>query len=173
MSGKSIGVTLAIIGLVAVGSYFGYRPVESDSDRVEAAAKGVWEALSAVSTRVPKSSISAYKVVTEDLAKNGAMPNVFKNAAGNKNAWGGNVVVQVFPANAWRPGVSETVNIVLETIPESDCARLVQRLSKLSPDAIFQINVEPSKKTHNKFPVGDDTGCISGLNNIGYTAYAR
>ena len=43
----------------------------------------------------------------------------------------------------------------------------------MPPAGIYQINVEPAKKFHTAFPVTADTGCSSGLNNIGFTGYVK
>lgn len=176
MQGKSLAVALGVVVLVGAGAYLTYKPGaggQTAVDKVEAAANGVTDLLGALSLKIPKASITAYRPVTEELLKGGMMPKVFVVDGAAKNAWAGAVVVQVFPPNAWKPGVGETVNVVLESLPEAECTSLVQRLSRAAPEGIFQINVEPSKKVHTSFPVTGDTGCTTGVNNIGYTAHAK
>lgn len=179
MNAKSVAVSLGVVLAVGVGAYLTYKPGtgnpagEGAVDKVETAAAGVSELMGQISTKMPKPTITAYRPVTDELLKGNALPKAFVQGGSAKNAWGGNVVVQVFPRNAWGAGIAETVNVVIESLPENDCSNLVQQLSRIGPEGIFQINVEPSKKVHKSFPVAGDTGCTMGNNNIGYTAYAK
>jgi hypothetical protein len=117
-------------------------------------------------------AIKQHKNITDDMIKANLIPKGLVKHGKAENAWSGRILIQVFPANAWGAGVPPTLNYVLESIPKKECSQLIEKLSRLSEVKIFQIHVEPSKKSHKAFPVAGDDGCSEGVNNIGYTVFA-
>jgi hypothetical protein len=164
---------LVFVFAIVLGQLTGCQDDVASGDPVEVTVKNISTLIAKVQKQYPKGSIQQYKNVTDDLIKDRLMPNGFLKNGKAENAWSGKMIVQVFPENAWRAGVPSTVNYVIEAVPEKDCSRLIDNLSRQLNPKIFQINVEPSKKLHTVFPVAGDTGCAEGINNIGYTVFAE
>lgn len=158
---------------LAFGLLTGCREDVASGDPVTNTVKNIAELGGKVHKQYPKNSILEYKNVTDDLIRADLMPKRLLKNGKAENAWSGRIIVQVFPASAWRAGVLPTINYVLEAIPSKDCSRVIEELSRQSFQKILQINVEPSKKLHTQFPVTGDFGCVEGVNNIGYTVFAE
>lgn len=173
MNGKYLAISIGVVAVAGVVGSLMYEPSSPpQQSTVDGTIVAVTDLLKGVQGKYPKASITEYRPITDELVKTGALPKAFLTGQSAKNAWDGKVVVQVFPQNAWKAGIAETINVVLEAVPESECVMVVQRLSQLSPSGIFQINVEPSKRVHTSFPVTGETGCTPGVNNVGYTVFA-
>lgn len=119
----------------------------------------------------PAKSISEYQDVSSQLATADVIPPHLLRNHGIENPWGGRLVAQIFPANAWGPGVPATYNYFFESIPKADCSRLVAALVREHSDRLFRINLEPSGKIYSHFPVGDSDGCAAGKNTVGVTQF--
>jgi hypothetical protein len=116
--------------------------------------------------------IKEYRVVSDDLVAAKAVPPNVLRGQQIQNAWGGRVVAQVFPANAWGPGVPATYNFYFEGVPGPECSRLIAALGRDDKGKVFRINLEPSGKAHSHFPVTGGDGCSDGGNTVGYTVFA-
>jgi len=103
------------------------------------------------------------KTAPAHLVKNGRI----------ENHWGGRLVAQIFPVNAWGPGVPAMYNYFFEAVPKPDCSRLVEALGRDSGRKVFRINLEPSGKVHSRFPVSGADGCAEGKNTVGFTQFAE
>jgi hypothetical protein len=120
----------------------------------------------------PGASITAHREVTgELLAANAAQAHRVKGGR-LENPWGGRLVAQIFPPNAWGPGVLATHNYYLEAVPRKECSRLVEALARGGQGKVFRINLEPSGKVHSRFPITGADGCRDGKNTVGYTEFA-
>jgi hypothetical protein len=148
------------------------KKIEPVSGAVEATLAGLAELRKNAARMYPKASIKAYREVTLDLIRAGAMPAVFVPDGTAANPWSGKVIVQLFPEGAWQVGIGQTTNIVIESIPKKECSELMAKLGAESDSSVYKINLEPSGKAHMKFPIAGDDGCLDGVNNIGYTTLA-
>jgi len=166
--GKKIIILLCIV----VGACLVYLLV-TDKSKGEVTAVQLAKLEKAVKEKFPKETIKAYQDITQVVIKHGIMSKDFLKDGKAENVWGGGVVVQVFPPNAWEPGVGATINFVLGSIPQKDCSELVRHLGNQSAGNVYQINVEPKKKILRTFPGSCEDCCSEGLNSIGYTVYAR
>lgn len=135
--------------------------------------QGVRSIEEAAMKKAPAGSIVAYRNITADLVADGTFPKALVVDGKPRNPWTGRIVVQVFPQSAWKPDSPPTIGIVVESVPEKDCARLLETLGAQTGTGIFQINLEPSKTVHTTFPIKGTSGCTAGINNIGYTVVAR
>jgi hypothetical protein len=117
-------------------------------------------------------SITAYRDVSGELVAAKLVPANLVNGERIENPWGGRLVAQIFPSNAWGPGVAPTHNYFFEAVPRKDCARLVEALGRAGGRKVFRINIEPSGTIHSRFPVSSDYGCRDGKNTVGYTEFA-
>ena len=142
-------------------------------DRMAATLRGLAELHAQVVKAYPASSIRQYRVVSDELVAAKVLPASQLRGARIQNAWGGRVVVQVFPPNAWGPGTPATYNYVLDAVPGQDCSRLVAGLAGQGARKVLRINVEPSARVHSRFPVSGDDGCGAGANSVGYTVHAE
>jgi len=120
----------------------------------------------------PGPSITAYRDVTGELLTAKAVPAHMTAPERIENPWGGRLVAQIFPPNAWGPGVPATHNFFFESVPKPDCSRLVETLGRSGEGNVYRINIEPSGKIHSRFPVSGADGCRDGENAIGYTVVA-
>lgn len=145
----------------------------SRADRVAESLAELAALQAVMAKRFPPESIREYRNVTPELAAAHALPAGVLVAGRAENPWGGALHAQIFPAGAWRAGVTATYNYVFEGVPGRDCRRLIAALGKRSAPRPFRINVEPSGKVHESFPLTGPEGCGDGLNNFGYTVMAR
>lgn len=121
----------------------------------------------------PSASITAYRDVSGELvAAKSAPAHLVKNGR-MENPWGGRLVAQIFPANAWGHGVPAMYNYFFESVPKPDCSRLVEALGRDSGRKVFRINIEPSGKVHSRFPASGADGCGEGKNTVGFTQFAE
>jgi hypothetical protein len=120
----------------------------------------------------PGAAIKEYRVVSDELAATEAIPAYLVKDGRIENPWRGRLVAQIFPANAWEPGVPATYNYLFEGVPKQDCSRLVEALARDEKGKVFRINLEPSGKVHRRFPVSGADGCVAGSNTVGFTALA-
>lgn len=120
----------------------------------------------------PGASITKYRDVSDDLVAAKAAPAYLVKNGRIENPWGSRLVAQIFPANAWGPGVPATYNYFFEGVPKTDCSRLLEALGREGKSKAFRINLEPSGKVHSVFPVSGADGCSDGRNTVGYTALA-
>ena len=121
----------------------------------------------------PGTTIMEYRIVSDELAATKDVPAHLVKDGRIENPWGGRLVAQIFPANAWGPGVPATYNFFFEAVPKIDCARLVATLGRNDKGKIFRINLEPSGTVHSRFPVSGADGCSDGGNTVGYTVIAE
>lgn len=119
----------------------------------------------------PGGSITAYQDVSADLVAANAVPPDLLNNGKIQNLWGGRIVTQIFPAGAWGAGVPATHNYFFESVPITDCSRLVEAVVRANSDRMFRVNLEPSGKIHARFPVSGADGCVAGKNTIGFTQF--
>jgi hypothetical protein len=144
----------------------------ADEPKIASLCKDLDTLHGAVTKKFPKGSITKYSPVTQELVTAGSMPAGLLKGGNVQHMWGGPLQVQVFPAHAWGRDTPAMINYVFFSVPRDDCERLVQVLAK-QPVGVFQINLEPSKNVHRKFPISGASGCNDGLNAIGYTVSAR
>lgn len=117
-------------------------------------------------------NIKEYRDVTREVLRSGVLPRYLVKGGQIENPWGGRLVAQVFPANAWGPGVPATYNYYFEKVPKRDCSKLVEALGRSREQRVFLINVEPSGAVHRRFPVVGPDGCSAGANSVGFTTFA-
>lgn len=120
----------------------------------------------------PAASIKIYRDVTPDVIEAKDVPGYLLKDGRLENPWGGRLVAQVFPANAWGPGQPAMYNYYFEKVPKQDCSKLVEALGRATAKKMFLINVEPSGRTHKHFPVSGNDGCSAGQNSVGLTTIA-
>ncbi len=121
----------------------------------------------------PGNSITEYQVVSAELITSNVVPIHFLKNDKIENPWGGRIVAQIFPENAWGKNVPATYNFFFESVPKVDCSRLVEALGRGGEGKVFRINLEPSGKIHSRFPVSGADGCSGGGNTVGYTIFAN
>lgn len=157
---------------VLVGLYLIYLLI-TDKSAGEATAIELMKLEKIVSEKYPKESIREFRVITDDLVRGGLIPEHFVRHGRAENAWGGEVIIQLFPANAWGPGIGATINFVFGSVPRKDCSELISRLGSQSGKNVFQIYLEPSRKAHRRFPISDEDYCSDGPNTVAYTVFAK
>jgi hypothetical protein len=148
------------------------RAAARERDRVAESLAALTDLQGSMNERYPADAITEYRNATRDLAAAGALPQSLLRDGKAENAWGGPFHAQIFPAGAWRAGVGATHNYVFEGVNRSDCVRLIEALSRRSPPKPFRINLVPSGKIHETFPVSGGDGCSEGVNSVGYTVIA-
>jgi hypothetical protein len=145
----------------------------SRADRVAESLVDLAELQSTMDERYPAATITEYRNVTQELAQAGALPVSPAQGGKARNAWGGPFHAQIFPAGAWGAGVPAAHNYVFEGVPKADCARLLGALGRRNAPKVIRINLGPSGRIHETFPIADVDGCAEGSNSIGYTVIAR
>ena len=145
----------------------------ADGDPVTAAMTTLAALQKKLADLHPAASITAYRDITSELAAADVVPVHMLKDNGIENPWGGRLVAQIFPANAWGSGIPATHNYFFERVPKTDCSRLIEAMVGAGGDTVFQINIEPSGKVHRNFPVKGPDGCVEGTNTVSYTRFTR
>jgi hypothetical protein len=144
----------------------------SSTDRVAESLESLSEIERLLKSRFPGHQVTEFKNITKDLLSANAVPKDMIRVGRLANAWKGPFNVQIFPPNAWHAGVGATYNFVFGGVPRSGCSLLIEALSRRPGLRPFRINLEPSKKVYESFPIVGDEGCQDGENSIGYTVLA-
>jgi hypothetical protein len=145
----------------------------SRGDPVEESLAAIDAVLKALAQVHPGQSVTAYREVSSELVTAGKLPPNLVNAGRIENPWGGRIVAQIFPAGAWKPGAPATYNVFSESVPAKECVRLIEALSKSGPGKVFRMNVEPSGRIYDQFPVTRPDSCSEGVNTVSYTVVAK
>lgn len=140
-------------------------------DAVNSTVKTAGEFYAQMKKQFPRAEISQYRVVSDDLILANSVPAGVLRGGRMKNAWGGRILAQIFPANAWGPKVPPTYNLIFENVPRKDCSRLVEALWRNGGHKSYRINIEPSGKVYSRFPVKGADGCDDGGNSVGFTMF--